>query len=407
MLIIKGFAIVNKQDGKMMNSAVRLDERGKKVLRAVVYEYTTTASPVGSRRIAKKYKLGLSPATIRNVLSDLEDLGYVSQPYASAGRLPTDKGYRFYVDSLTKFFKLTQRKRMMIEREYPVNPEGIEKLLQQTSRILSTLSHYAGVVLAPNLRGSIFKHLELVSLGEGRILSVLVTGSGMVKNKIIEVARPIFPPELQRVSNLCNNRLSGLSLGKIKDSPLLSLSKEGQNLLKEIFDLDGQEELYLDGAANILDQPEFKDISKTKLIFKALEEKKLLSDIMSNAPENAQGPSVLPERFGNGIRVIIGSESRCRQIEECSLVTATYWISDRPAGNLGVIGPKRMEYNKIISLVDFMAQRVSKILTRISKTHTPRLGSEGVIKFREDPDRGLKKSLPSDGVSNGVDRVKD
>jgi len=165
-----------------MNSAVKLDERGKKVLRAVVYEYTTTASPVGSRRIAKKYKLGLSPATIRNVLSDLEDLGYVFQPHASAGRLPTDKGYRFYVDGLTKLFKLTQRKRMVIEREYPANPEGIEKLLQQTSRILSTLSHYAGIVLAPNLRDSIFKLLELEPLVEVRILSSLGSGSGMVNN---------------------------------------------------------------------------------------------------------------------------------------------------------------------------------------------------------------------------------
>jgi len=390
-----------------MNSAVKLDERGKKVLKAVVSDYTTTASPVGSRRIAKKYKLGLSPATIRNVLSDLEDLGYVFQPHTSAGRLPTDKGYRFYVDSLTKLFKLTRRKRMMIEREYPASLEGIDQLMQQTSKILSTLSHYAGVVLAPNLRDSIFKHLELVPLGGRRILSILVTGSGVVKNKIIKVARPIFPPELQRISNLCNSRLSGLSLGKIKDSPLLSILKERQSFLKEIFDLDGQEELYLDGAANILDQPEFKDISKIKLIFKALEEKKLLSGIMSNAPENAQSPSVLSKRFGNGIRVIIGSESRYRQIEECSLVTATYRISDRPAGNLAVIGPKRMEYNKIISLVDFMAQRVSKILTRLSKTHTPRLENEGAIKFREDPDRGLKKSLPLDGVSNGVDRLKD
>lgn len=135
--------------------------------------------------------------------------------------------------------------------------------------------------------------------------------------------------------------------------------------MKEIFDLDGQEELYLNGATNILVQPEFKDLSKTKLIFKALEEKKLLSDIMSSALKDAQSSSVLARRFGNGIRVIIGSESRCREIEECSLVTATYRISDRPAGSLGVIGSKRMEYHKVISLVDFMAQRVSKILTKL------------------------------------------
>ncbi|MBU4128778.1 heat-inducible transcriptional repressor HrcA, partial [bacterium] len=194
-----------------------LDERKKRILGAVVHNYITTAVPVGSRNIAKKYKLGLSPATIRNCMADLEELGYLAHPHTSAGRIPTDKGYRFYVDSLMEQEDLSSEEKRKIEKEYSHKMNRIDEIMEETSQVLSLISHYTGLILAPNLEKSIFHHLELVSLENGRILSILITGSGLVKNKIIE-AEEILPEErLEEILNLINDRLSNLPLKRIKE----------------------------------------------------------------------------------------------------------------------------------------------------------------------------------------------
>ena len=338
-----------------------LDERKKKILRAVVYNYITTAMPVGSRTIAKKYRLGLSPATIRNCMADLEELGYLTHPYTSAGRIPTDKGYRFYVDTLMERKDLSLEEKTRIEKEYSHRVNRIDQIMEEASQALSLLSHYTGLVLAPNLEKSIFHHLELVLLENGRILSILITGSGLVKNKIIEIEEILPEERLEEILNLINDRLSNLPLKRIKEFisdqlKIKTYSIKIWELMNQIFTWDGAEELYLRGRINILEQPEFKDLARTKSIFQALEEKRLLAEVLSRATPT------------EGVRVLIGKETKCKKIKDLSLVTSTYKINGRPVGILGVIGPRRMEYSKVVSLVDFMAKMVSEILTDLSHT---------------------------------------
>jgi heat-inducible transcriptional repressor len=299
-------------------------------------------------------------------MADLEELGYLTHPYTSAGRIPTDKGYRFYVDTLMEREDLPRKEKMKIEREYFYRVHRVGQIMEGTSRALSGLSRYTGLVLAPNLEKSLFRHLELVPLENGRILSVLITGSGLVKNKIIET-KDIPPQEkLEEILGLINDRLLGLPLERIKEfiSSQLKMKTPARKiwrLVDQIFTWDGTEELYLDGRNNILEHPEFKDPHRTKSIFQALEEKRLLTEVLSRTT-----PS-------EGVRVLIGTETKCRQIKELSLVTAVYRINGRPAGILGVIGPRRMKYSRVVSLVDFMAKMVSDTLTGFS--HATKLSS--------------------------------
>ncbi len=338
-----------------------LDERKKKILKAVVYNYITTAIPVGSRTVAKKYRLDLSPATIRNCMADLEESGYLTHPHTSAGRIPTDKGYRFYVNSLMERENLSLKEKTRIEREYSHRMNRIDQIMEETSQVLSLFSRYTGLVLAPNLEKSIFHHLELVFLENGRILSILITGLGLVKNKIIET-KEILPKErLGKILNLINDRLSNLPLKRIKEFISDQLEIEASSvkiwkLINQIFTWDGVEELYLGGRINILEHPEFKDLARSKSIFQALEEKRLLVEVLNKTASS------------EGVKVLIGKETRCRKIRDLSLVTAAYRINGRPVGVLGIIGPRRMEYSKVVSLVDFMAKTVSKVLTNLSHT---------------------------------------
>lgn len=338
-----------------------IDKRKKRILRAVVYNYITTAMPVGSRTIAKKYRLGLSPATIRNCMADLEELGYLTHPHTSAGRIPTDKGYRFYVDSLMERTDLSLEEKTRIEKEYSHRANRIDQIMEEASQALSLLSRYTGLVLAPNLEKSIFHHLELVLLENGRILSILITGSGLVKNKIIETEETLPKERLEEILNLINDRLSHLPLKRIKEFISHQLKIETKatkiwELMNQIFTWDWAEELYLGGRINILEHPEFKNLARTKSIFRALEEKRLLAEVLNKTASS------------EGVRVLIGKETKCNKIKDLSLVTSTYRINGRPVGILGVIGPRRMEYSKVVSLVDFMAKTVSEVLTRLSHT---------------------------------------
>ncbi len=338
-----------------------LDKREKRILGAVIHNYIATALPVGSRTIAKKYRLDLSPATIRNCMADLEEAGYLTHPHTSAGRIPTDKGYRFYVNRLMEREDLSREEKARIEKEYSNRMNRIDQIMEETSQVLSLFSHYTGFVLAPNLEESIFHHLELIPLENGRILSILVTGSGLVKNRIIEIEKVLSQERLQKILALINNRLPNLPFKRIKEFISDQLKIEGQakgiwELMDQIFTWDGAEELYLGGRINILEHPEFRDLTRTKSIFQALEEKRLLTAVLNKTASS------------EGVRILIGKEARWRKIKDLSLVTSTYRINGLPAGVLGVIGPRRMEYSKVVSLVDFMAKMVSEVLTNLSHT---------------------------------------
>lgn len=338
-----------------------MKERYREILKAIIHDYVTTAEPVGSRTISKKYSFSLSPATIRNIMADLEEMGYLSQPHTSAGRVPTDRGYRYYVDTLMEPKRLTKTEEDRIERQVRGLQSEVEELMRETSRILSTLSHYLGVVLAPRLDKTIFKRIEFIQLYGERILVVLVAESGLVQHKVIQIGEVIDQEELDKISRYLNDLLKGLTLRQVRELIVAKMGEEKalydqllQRALKlgqKSFEEEGGGDLYIGGTANIVGQPEFADFRKMRSIFAAFEEKSKLVKILDECLTQ------------EGLTIIIGSEHPFQEMQGLSLVTSPYRYGDHVVGTLGVMGPTRMEYGKIVSLVDFTAKLVSRLLT--------------------------------------------
>lgn len=342
-----------------------LGERGRQVLQAVIFEYILTAEPVGSRQVAKKYALGLSPATIRNTMADLEELGYLAQPHTSAGRVPTDKAYRRYVDSLTGTTQLGRTEALRLQRQVGVGRSDLDDLMESTSAQLSALSHYAAVILAPPLRQTRLERVDLIPIESERALFVLATETGWGTSRIIGLGEPVTPGELREVARSLTTRFGGLTFQEIRtqltDTAVpadadrilrlaIGLAKKG---LASLWDRN----LYIGGAMNILDQPEFGDIATMKAVLRAFDEKRQLIELLT---ARASG--------GAGAQVVIGSENPYQEMQETSLVAASYKYGDRVLGVLGVVGPRRMPYAKIVPLVEYTARLVSRRLTRLARS---------------------------------------
>lgn len=341
-----------------------LSERKQKILQGVIHSYIQTARPVSSKLIAEKFGLGLSPATIRNVLSELEEEGYLIQPHTSAGRIPTDKGYRYYVDSLIEIQRLTLEEEERFRCEHELHLQELEETMVQTSKMLSLVSHYTGFVLAPKLEKSTFKHLELIPVQSKRILVILITSGGLVKHRLIDVSQDISLPKLQSVAHLLNRLLQGLTLAEVRSKIFEKLEEERrthEELLGLVRQLSFQtfdigDELYLEGAANILSLPDFADYQKIRSVFQIIEEKKLFSQMLKN--------KVYHQGLANrGVEVFIGEENPYPELSECSVVTSTYKMDDRILGILGILGPKRMEYGRMIGLVDMVGRWLEELFT--------------------------------------------
>ncbi len=337
-----------------------LNERSRKILEAIIEDYIDSAEPVGSRAVTRRHQMGLSPATVRNVMADLEEMGYLLAPHTSAGRIPTEKGYRFYIDSLLRVRPLTLTERQRIEQHYHLKGRRIEDVLQEAGKVLSSISHYTGLVLAPRFTSTVFRQIEFVRLSEGRILVIFVSESGLVQNKVIETDERLAQSELEQMTNYLNLTLSGLTISEVKAKILEEMRQEKalyDRLLKKALEFSsetfGEEEggqVYIEGAVNILEQPEFTDIERMKRLFRAFEQKSLLVELLDAAQK------------ARGVQIFIGSESEYSEIEGCSLVTAAYTGRGGNVGTLGVIGPTRMPYNLVIPIVDYTARLVSKVL---------------------------------------------
>ncbi|HEV8306054.1 MAG TPA: heat-inducible transcriptional repressor HrcA [Methylomirabilota bacterium] len=346
-----------------------LGERGRQVLQAVIFEYIVTAEPVGSRQVAKKYALGLSPATIRNTMADLEELGYLTHPHTSAGRVPTDKAYRFYVDSLTGSTQIGRPEALRLQRQVsgPARTE-IDDLMESTSAQLSALSHYAAVILAPPLRQTRLERIDLIPVAGDRALLVLATETGWGTSRILTLDERVSPAELREVARVLTERYGGLSFQEIRDRlgdtgvPVDQdrISRLAAVLERKAFASLWDRNLYYHGAMNILDQPEFADIGAMKAVLRAFEEKRQLIELLT-----ARAAS--PE----GVQVVIGSEMPYQEMQETSLVAASYKYGDRVLGVLGVVGPRRMPYAKIVPLVDYTARLVSRRLSRMTRPEPP------------------------------------
>jgi heat-inducible transcriptional repressor len=341
-----------------------LDERKKRILKVVTDDYIASAEPVGSRTIARRYDLGLSPATIRNEMADLEEGGYLEQPHTSAGRVPSEKGYRYYVDALMSMHQLDEREVERIYKELEKYHNEIETVIHQTSKILTQFTQYPSMALGPQIQSAIFRHIQLVKLSGSTILVILVTDTGYVENKVIEFKNEITETELDRISNLFNQKLRGMNLKDIESNVIKELRSEmlfqdqffneAVKVLIKSIAKHSQERVFMDGATKILEQPEFADVIKFKPLLKALEEEECLYRLLANNVEK-------------GAKVKIGRENENYGIQDCSVVTAGYEIAGRTVGVIGVLGPTRMEYAKVLPMVEYTAKILSDLLTQICK----------------------------------------
>lgn len=336
-----------------------LNERSRQVLEAVITDYILTAEPVGSRAVSRRYYPELSPATIRNAMADLEELGYLSQPHTSAGRVPTDKAYRFYVDSL-RAQRLSRAEAFRLTRQVGRARDEVDELMEQTSQQLSTVSHYTGVVLAPPLGHTRVERVDLIPVEGERALAVVVTETGWVTSRIITLGEPIRPVELREVARLITERCGGLTFQQIQEQvdrpgppPEDRLPRLALALAEKVFVLLRDRNLYIGGTIHILDQPEFADLDTMRMLLRAFEEKRQLIDLLSRRAE------------AEGVQVVIGSEIPYEEMQETSVVTTGYRYGNHVVGSLGVVGPKRMPYARVVALVEYTAKLVSRRLNRL------------------------------------------
>ena len=326
---------------------MELDQRKKQILYAVIKTYLETGEPVGSRTLSKYENLNVSPATIRNEMADLEELGYLMQPHTSAGRIPSDKGYRFYVDQMLADEKkeVEEMKEILVEKA-----DKMEKILKQVARSLAVNTNYATMISAPKPQGTTIKFIQLSKMEDNRILAVIVADGNMIKNQIIEANEELDDETIFKLNMLLNTSLNGLSVDEINLAMISSMKEkagEYSDIVSDIIDTIGEVikpdedlEIYTSGAKNIFKYPELTDSNVVDLIT-ALEEKKQLTEIVNETMQNEESSS-------KGIQVYIGEETPMETMKDCSVVTATYEMGEGMKGTIGIIGPKRMDYDKVV-----------------------------------------------------------
>jgi heat-inducible transcriptional repressor len=343
-----------------------LSERERQILHAVVHSYITTAEPVGSRTIVKRFGLDISPATVRNVMADLEEAGYLQQIHTSSGRVPTDKGYRYYVDCLMQVQVLTVQERYQIEREYTERLSDTDQVLRQTSHLLALITHHTGIVEAPAEAIARVRRIELMPVGGTRVAVLLVDNYGRVRSLVVDVTQEFQHEELLRLNQFLNEQLQDAPIGRLAESiqERLSAYLEKQRTLAEqalrvlqLIPANRPVQLFLDGTTQLFEQPEFNDVSKAREVLGLLEKQDRLIELMHAATSK-----------DGSLRstVVIGGETLDPSLEGISLVASPYDVGGRPVGMIGVLGPRRMPYPRLTAIVDYTAGMVGRLLTRLS-----------------------------------------
>lgn len=339
-----------------------LNERSKKVLYAVVQSYIIQPDPVGSRTITKRYPFGLSPATIRNIMADLEEMGYLKQPHTSAGRVPTDLGYRFYVDSLITEGEIYSNLEILLELQKKLDmlKNDIDSLLSETTRSLSILSQYIGVAMSPSPDTTTLQKINLFKYRADRIAVVLFTDEGMVKNKIIAVDPSITQKDLSRISAYINSEFSGFTLDEIRARIVREMSREkarcdhlianALKICKEALYFT-ETSLFVSGLSGLLDLPDFTDLEKIRQLSKAIEDKHTIMGLLDEISAT------------DGVQVIIGSENATDEMKKLSIIVSPCKEEGRSIGVVGLIGPTRMNYAKAIYIVENTAHLITQMLS--------------------------------------------
>ncbi|WP_232695390.1 heat-inducible transcriptional repressor HrcA [Brevibacillus daliensis] len=336
-----------------------LSDRQHLILQAIIENYIHSAEPVGSRTISKRPEISFSSATIRNEMSDLEDLGYLEQPHTSAGRVPSTKGYRYYVDNmiqpdLENSDDLTNWKQLFADRIF-----YFENAIEQTASVLTQLTNYTAVVLGPEIFEHRLKHLQIISLNETQAVAIIVTQTGRVENKRIDLPSGVSPGEMEKLVNILNTKLHDTPLWKLRQRLYQEVSvelkrhveqyEEMLTILGKAVDGDATDRLLLKGTTKIMEQPEFQDMEKVKEILELFEHSEQLT------------PRFDPSR--SGLQISIGQEHSLEAMKNCSIVTTSYTFNGKPVGTIGILGPTRMEYGKVIAVLDFIALGLSQMLS--------------------------------------------
>ena len=341
-----------------------LNERKQQILRAVVINYVKTAEPVGSRTVSRSHKMGLSSATIRNEMADLEELGYLVQPHTSAGRIPTQLGYRYYVDNLMDIDDLSADEDLVLSSSLSAEKmREIEQIINNSARVLSSATNQTSLIMGPQFKKSAFHQLRILPLDEKRSLVVLITDTGFIKNKVIDMQQQLSQAELQQVVSYLNQKLYGLTIDQVTTSLInelkrdlfrrLEILEQAFILLEESLKEEKQIRVFLGGTTNILNQPEFKDVDKIRRMLNLFEQEPLLFKILEDTSNVSE----------DDIVVRIGSENDHEDIKECTLITGTYKIHDKTLGTVGVLGPTRMDYSRVISVMRRLVNHLNHSLS--------------------------------------------
>ncbi|MBN1354967.1 heat-inducible transcription repressor HrcA [bacterium] len=345
----------------------QLTDRELAIFNAVVNYYIREAEPVGSRKLAKDFEL--SPATIRNIMADLEDYGLLEQPHVSAGRVPSDVGYRYFVDQIVRNNQapvLNAEDRRQITESISMETE-FYRIMQQVSDLMSRMTKYAGIVVTPKIINTVYKQIQFIRLSERRLLAIFVAKSGVVQNKVLLADQDFSQEELESVSRFLNSRFENMTLSEIRQT-LIEMLEEEKRQYTELLDaavqmgelafrknLFGMEEVFIEGAINILEQPEFSDLRRLKDLFKTFTERSAIIKLLDRCLDT------------EGVCVAVGNDVEIPEISDMSVVTAKYSLNDTVSGGLGVIGPKRMHYQYVVGLVEYMARALSRILQNLDK----------------------------------------
>ena len=341
---------------------VELDDRKKKILQAVIRNYLETGEPVGSRTISKYTDLNLSSATIRNEMADLEEMGYILQPHTSAGRIPSDKGYRLYVDTMMeeKEREVVELKEMLVERQ-----DKMETLLKQVARVLARNTQYATMISAPQVKRNKLKFIQLSRVDARQILAVIVIEGNVIKNNILEVDAALSDETLLERNILLNTNLNGLSIDEINLGMIAAMKQQAgihSDIVGEVIDAVAEAiraeedlEIYTSGTNNIFRYPELADQQKASELINTFEEKQLLGELLQETSAGEEN---------TGIQVYIGSETPVQSMRDCSVVTATYELGDGMKGTIGIVGPKRMDYDKVVGTLRTIQTQLDELYRR-------------------------------------------
>ncbi len=347
-----------------MKAGQELERRQREILATLVREYIASGLPVGSKLVADRLSESLSPATIRALMAELEEQGFLAQPHVSAGRIPTDKGYRFYVDHVAETTSLGAATEKYIGESLSSRPSSPEELLARVSHILSEVSHSVGLVLGQPLEEKLLEHIKFVKLPDRRVLAVIVSKPDLIENKVVGLDEEFSQEELDRAADYLNAEFRGWSLRTIRVEIFKRIEEMKMafgRLLANVATLfmwgalagEDPGPLFVDGTARILDQPEFKDAGKLRELLVAFEQKAKLARILSACLESP----------ASGLRIFIGGENPDAEMRHCTIIAAPYRYRNRTAGALGVVGPTRMEYDRTITTVEYVAHLTSKLLS--------------------------------------------